>query len=87
MDYVHYEFTLEKGDMVKVGVDRQANVMLLDELNYQRYRRRQRFEYHGGLQKKPLAYLGAPSQGHWHLVIDLAGSRGTIHTSANVIRG
>ncbi|MHC1593974.1 MAG: DUF1883 domain-containing protein [Methanotrichaceae archaeon] len=87
MDYAHYELDLGRNDVVKVEVDRQANVVLLDEVNYQRYRRRQRFEYCGGLQKQSPMHLRAPRQGHWHLVVDLAGSRGTIRTSVKVIRG
>jgi hypothetical protein len=39
MKFLHYEFDLDESDAVKVTLDKQANVRLLDESNFQKYRR------------------------------------------------
>jgi hypothetical protein len=87
MNYLHYEFNLGPNDVVHVTLDKQANVRLLDDSNYQRYRSSQQHRYYGGLAKKSPINIRAPHLGHWHVVIDLGGYSGTIHASVQVIKG
>jgi hypothetical protein len=86
MNYLHYEFDLGPNDVVHVTLDKQANVKLLDENNYQSYRSGRQHRYYGGLAKKSPINLKAPNQGHWHVVIDLGGYPGTVRASAQVLR-
>ncbi len=39
MNYLHYELELTPGDVVEVTLDKQANVRLLDEMNFSNYKR------------------------------------------------
>lgn len=87
MNYVKYEFNLELGDMVSVSIDHQANVILLDETNYQNYRNRRQFRHYGGWAERSPVNIPAPSTGHWYLVIDLGRQSGTVRHSARVIKG
>ena len=87
MNFLHYELTLDINDVVVVGLDRQANVRLLDETNYSRYKRGDQHTYHGGLAKTSPARVKAPRAGKWHLVVDLGGFPGTVRASVNVVRG
>ena len=84
MDHLHYELDLGPNDIVYVTLDQQANVKLLDGINYQSYRSGQRHTYFGGLAKVSPAKLSAPHSGRWHLAIDLGGYSGTVHASVQV---
>ena len=87
MNYLHYELDVGPNDIIRVTLDKQVNVKLLDSTNYQNYRTGQRHRYYGGLAKLSPVDLRAPYQGHWHLVIDLGGYAGTVNASVNVMRG
>ncbi len=66
---------------------RGANVLLLDSSNFQRYRRRERHRYTGGLAKTSPIRIAIPSSGHWHGVVDMRGLRGSTKASFRVING
>jgi len=87
MDYLHERLSLHSGDTVEVQLDHQANVLLLSEANYQRYRRGERYEYYGGLARKSPLHLVPPRAGQWHLVVDLGGRSGTIRASSRILSG
>ena len=87
MNYLHYEFNVGPNDGVEVTLDKQANVKLLDGVNYQKYRNGQGHRYYGGLAQRSPVFLRPPHQGHWHLVIDLGGYPGTIRASVRLIQG
>jgi len=85
-DYLHTDFHLNEGDIVRVTIDHQANVMLLDDLGYSNYQAGRQFRYHGGHYKVSPIDIVVPSAGHWHVVIDLGGYSGTIRHSISVIK-
>jgi len=87
MNYLNYDLQLSPGDVVMVELDKQANVRLLDESNYQQYKAGQAHRYYGGLAKTNPVRLPAPHAGLWHLVIDLGGYPGTVRASVNVLKG
>jgi len=87
MNYLHYDLQLGPNDAVEVTLDKQANVRLLDDLNYSSYRRGEQHRYYGGLATKSPVRLSAPHSGHWHLVIDLGGYGGTVRASVRTIKG
>lgn len=87
MNFLHYDLPLGSNDIVEVTIDRQANVRLLDDVNFSKYKRGERHKYYGGLAKKSPVRLKSPSSGHWHLVIDLGGYAGTVRASVRTIKG
>jgi hypothetical protein len=86
MNFLHYELDLSRGDTVEVMLDKQANVRLLDPINYSSYQRGEKHRYYGGLSKVSPLKLQAPYAGHWHLVIDLGGYAGTVRASVRTIK-
>jgi len=86
VDYLHADYYLDRGDIVQVEIDHQANVMLLDESNYQNYRNHRGFQHFGGHYDHTPINIPAPSTGRWHLVIDLGGYSGTIRHSERIIK-
>jgi hypothetical protein len=85
-NHLHADFHLDKGDVVHVTIDCQANVMLLDDSNYRNYQAGRQFQYCGGHYKTSPINIAAPSTGHWYVVIDLGGGSGTIRHSVRVIK-
>ena len=87
MNYLHYDLTLAADEVVEVTLDKQANVRLLDTMNYSSYQRGQQHTYYGGLAKVSPLRLRPPHAGRWHLVIDLGGYAGTVQASVRTLRG
>lgn len=75
------------GDVLEVTLTRGANVLLLDQSNFQRYRRGERHRYHGGLATESPVRLRIPHAGHWHGVVDMRGLRGSTNAGFRVING
>ena len=68
-------------------MDKQANVRLLDESNYSKYKRGEKHSYYGGHATTSPFRIHVPRQGPWHIVIDLGGYAGTVRASVRTIRG
>jgi hypothetical protein len=86
MKFLHYEFDLTSADVVEVTLDRQANVILLDDINFASFRRGGRYKYLGGLAKVSPMRIGVPIAGHWNLVINLGGYSGTVNAAVRIIK-
>ena len=87
MNFLHYDLNLSSNDVVEVNLDKQANVRLLNDINFSRYKSGQQHTYYGGLAKVNPVRISAPHSGHWNLVIDLGGYAGTVRASVRTIRG
>jgi hypothetical protein len=75
MEHLHQAFNLAAGDAVAVTLaGNAANVLLLDEANYQKYLQGKPYEYAGGYARTSPSRIQAPRAGRWHLVVDLAGA-------------
>lgn len=85
MNYLHYEVDTSATSTIVVTLDKQANVLLLDSINYQNYQQGRSYKYQGGLAKVSPVRLKPPCAGHWHVVINLGGYSGTVHASVRVI--
>lgn len=85
MNYLHQELNCAGGETVRVNLDAQANVCLLDDTNYHRYRNGSEFTYRGGLVKRSPYFLTVPSPGRWHVVVDLAGHAGHVRASITLL--
>jgi hypothetical protein len=87
MNYLHQEFELSPSDVVEVTLNGQANVMLLDPTNFDKYRNGREFHYHGGLAQSSPMRLVPPHRGHWHVVVDLGGNAGRVSAGVRVLSG
>jgi len=86
MKFLHFGFNLSDGEIIEVTLDKQANVLLLDDANFSIYQRGGRFSYLGGLAKKSPLVLTPPHPGHWNVVIDRGGSRENVRASVRIIK-
>ncbi|HDR0999173.1 protein of unknown function [Pasteurella multocida] len=85
-NFIHAKEHLNSGDIVSVNCSHQCNVMLMTDLNFQHYRRGERFQYYGGFFTHFPARISTPSTGYWNIIIDLGGGRANIQYSINIIR-
>jgi hypothetical protein len=86
IDHRHYSFYAKRGNWVEVELDQQANVILLDDINYARYRNGVDFRYQGGYTRYSRVTLPILYSGNWHLVIDLGGLSGRLRATARLVR-
>lgn len=84
MKFLHWEVDAVNGTVVRVELDSQANVMLMDSINFSSYRSGRQFRYFGGHAKRSPVLLSAPHAGHWHVVVDLGGYGGHVNASVSV---
>ncbi|MBE7440303.1 MAG: DUF1883 domain-containing protein [Spirochaetales bacterium] len=86
MNFVHYNLGfLQQGRIVRIDIDRQANVLLLDALNFNHYRNRQRYRYHGGHARSSPIDLRVPASANWHVAIDTGGRTGQIRSAVSIL--
>lgn len=62
----------------------EANVQLLDNSTFERYRRRQAYTGSGGHYRRSPVQLVIPHDGYWHAVVDLGGYAGSVRASVEV---
>jgi Domain of unknown function (DUF1883) len=86
MNFLHTDFHGSQGDVALVTLDAQANVMLLDDSNFNAYRNGASFNYFGGWASKSPVRLAAPHSGHWHIVVDIGGAAGQVRASIRVVQ-
>lgn len=75
-----------RGNRVQVTLTgNAANVRLMDNSNYNNYKNGRNHRYVGGLAKQSPVTLGVPSSGHYFLVVDMQGLRGSTNASVRVL--
>jgi hypothetical protein len=86
MKFLHAEFWMNPEDHVLVSLDAQANVMLLDDTNFESYKKGRSFEYVGGWAIRSPIRLSPPRKGHWNVVIDLGYGAGHVSAKVRLVR-
>jgi len=87
MNFLNYEVWTQAGDVIQVFLTgNAANVLVLDEMNFQNYRSGKSFRYAGGYFTQSPALIKPPSAGHWHVVVDLGGGAGTVNAEVRILR-
>lgn len=78
---------LQRGAIVEVTLNAQANVKLMSSSNFNNYKNARRHSYLGRLAKKSPLRLEVPSSGVWFVTVDLGGHSGKIRSSVRVLPG
>lgn len=89
MKYSTYDLKhCQRGRVVEIILSGSAaNVLLLDSSNYSKFRAGRQHHYHGGLAKRSPVHLTIPRDGHWYVVVHMAGLRGTVRHSMRMLPG
>lgn len=84
MNFLHYEVKAGPGEVIQVNINRDANVRLLDPVNYAKYKLGKRYSATAGPETEGPIRFTPPFRGSWHLVIDMEGRSGTVRASVDV---
>ncbi len=86
MDFVHYDLgQLTTGKTVEVALSLAANVLLLDDANFNAFRSGRQYKYNGGWVTQSPYRIGIPHPGHWHIAVNLGGAAGSIRTEVRIL--
>jgi len=85
VNFLHYPVSAGPNDVVEITVDKQANVRLMDDTNFGKYKRGEKHTYYGGLASVSPVRLKPPHDGHWNVVVDLGGYGGSVRASVRVL--
>lgn len=87
MEFIHMREYLNSGDVVVVSCSRKSNVMLTNDINFNKYKYDKPYNYYGGAFTKYPAKIPVPRTGHWNITIDVGGEDGTIEYSVKIFKG
>jgi hypothetical protein len=74
MNFLHSRVHVEEGGAVVVKLHgAEANVRVMDDINFRRYRSGDGHKYYGGHYRQSPAIIHPPSGGDWNVVIDDIG--------------
>ena len=87
MNYTKHDIGyLEQGALVVVALRcAAANVRLLDDNNLSHYQAGRPHTFCGGLMTHSPVRIPVPSNGNWHIVVDMLGLKGAAEPSVSVI--
>lgn len=86
MSYLEKRMFLDAGDVVAVQCSHQVNVIVMDDLNYAKFRRGDSYRYLGGFFTHFPAHVQVSETKNWNVVISLPpGRRATIRASVSVV--
>ncbi len=85
-DFIHAREYLHEGDVVVVERDHQCNVLVMDDSDFQSYRRGGGHHYYGGFYERLPVRIAVPNDGYWNTTIDLGGGRANIRYNIGYIK-
>ena len=78
--------TTGQRDAVRVQLTgNAANVLVMDDDNFQNFKRGLPYQYHGGYYKKSPVLIDTPHPGRWNVVINLGGLAGTVNATVQLV--
>ena len=84
---MHYEMKAGPGEIIQVSISRDANVRLLDQLNYAKYKLGKSFTATAGPETEGPVKFVAPYRATWHVIVDMEGRMGTVRAFVEVLQG
>lgn len=88
MNFIHNDLGQRRaGEIVEITLSGGANVRLLDSSNLNSYRNGRKHRFYGGLAQRSPTRLQIPRSGHWHIVVDMQGLKGSVRSSVRMLPG
>ena len=85
MSFIHFTVKAGPDNIIQVSLSREANVRLMDSVNYQKYRLKKKYSFIGGMAMTPVFDLRPKNKGEWHVIVDLEGLEGEVRASVEVL--
>ena len=86
MSFMHYEVKARPGEIIQVNISRDANVRLLDQLNYAKYKLGKSYSATAGPETEGPIRFAPPYRATWHVIVDMEGRMGTVRASVEVLK-
>lgn len=87
VNFLHFDLgTKNQGAVAIVNLSAQANVRLMDDVNFHAFQAGRQARFYGGLATQRPARIGIPSTARWHVVVDLgrySGRVAAVHRSCH----
>ena len=84
MNFLNYEVTTGPASVIEVTLSLAANVLVMDESNYQSFRSGSAHRYYGGYYTQSPVIIRVPS-GRWHVVVHLGGLSGHLTAAVRIL--
>jgi hypothetical protein len=86
VNFLKYDLgSRKRGEIVEVTLTSGANVRLFTSSEFSNYRNGRAHRFIGGLAKRSPVHLKIPNSGHWYVVVDMQGLRGSTNASVRVL--
>jgi hypothetical protein len=79
MKFKYAKRYLQKGDIVEVDLDNDANVRMMNRENFDKYQEGESFFRYGGWVTRSPVHIRVPKTGNWYIVVDLDGKPGHVN--------
>jgi Domain of unknown function (DUF1883) len=83
MNFLNYEVSTSPNSLIEVTLSNAANVLVMDEANFQSFRSGRSYRYHGGHYNQSPVIIKVPS-GRWHVVVHVGGA-GSVSAAVRVL--
>jgi hypothetical protein len=84
MNFLNYEVSTGPNSMIEVVLSgTAANVLVMDEANFQSFRSGSNHRHYGGYYTQSPIFIKAPP-GRWHVVVHLGGAAGRVSATVTV---
>lgn len=88
MNFLQFDLGKQhRGEVVEITLSSGANVRLMTSSEFSNYKNGRRHQFIGGLAKQSLIRLQIPNSGHWSVVVDMQGLRGSTRASDRMLPG
>lgn len=88
MDFLKFDLgNCQRGEIVEVTLTAGANVRLMTSSEFSNYRNGRRHRFIGGLARQSPVRLQITHSGHWYVVVDMQGLRGSTRASVRKLPG
>jgi hypothetical protein len=84
---MHYEMKAGPDEIIQVSISRDANVRLLDPVNYAKYKLGKSYTATAGPETEGPVRFVPPFKGTWHVIVDMEGRMGTVRAFVDVLKG
>ena len=85
MKYSYKGGKFNKGDKLKIKITKRANIHLMNQSNFDKFRDGKRYGYYGGVAVYSPYTMTIPNDGYWYVVVKpVAKMAGTLDFSMSV---
>ncbi len=88
MNFLQFDLgNRQRGELIEIRLTNGANVRLMTSSEFMSYKNGRQHRFIGGLARRSPIRLQIPNSGHWYVVVDMQGLRGSTQASVRTLPG